>query len=235
MIDIHLPTLGVVLGSAAIDSINPCAIGVLILMISIIISQRKSIKRMLFITGIYILAIYITYFLAGLGLIFFLANIPITIAEYISIFVGTLVVIFGLFEIKDYFWYGLGFSLGIPPAAVKKIHSLAKNVSVGGAIITGVFVAGVELPCTGGPYLAITAFLSQNFNLTAFVLLLIYNVVFIMPLVVITLMVAFGTRLHAVKKWKQEARGVMRLAIGLLLVGLGWLLILIANGTINFG
>lgn len=235
MIDIHLPTLGVVLGSAAIDSINPCAIGVLILMISIIISQRKSIKRMLFITGIYILAIYITYFLAGLGLIFFLANIPITIAEYISIFVGTLVVIFGLFEIKDYFWYGLGFSLGIPPQAVKKIHQLAKNVSVGGAIITGAFVAGVELPCTGGPYLAITAFLSQNFNLTAFVLLLIYNVVFIMPLVVITLMVAFGTRLHAVKKWKQESRDLMRLAIGLLLVGLGWLLILIANGTINFG
>lgn len=234
-VEFDLPTIGVVLGSAAIDSINPCAIGVLILMISLILAQRKSVARMLFITGIYILAIYVTYLLAGLGLIFFLATIPITVAEYISIFVGTLVVIFGLSEIKDYFWYGWGFSLGIPPAAVKKIHQLAKNVSVIGAIITGAFVAGVELPCTGGPYLAITTFFSQNFNFTAFILLLIYNVIFVMPLVVITIMVALGTRLHAVKKWKQESRGLMRLAIGLLLVGLGWLLILIANGTINFG
>ena len=234
MIDMHLPTLGVVLGSAAIDSINPCAIGVLILMISLILAHRKSITRMLFITGIYILSVYVTYLLAGLGLIFFLSSIPISLAEYISIFVGTIVVVFGLFEIKDYFWYGLGFSLGIPPAAVKKIHTLAKNVSVGGAIITGVFVAGVELPCTGGPYLAITTFLSQNFNLTALVLLLIYNIVFVMPLVVITLMVALGTKIKAVQSWKQESRGLMRLMIGLLLVGLGWLLILIANGTINF-
>lgn len=234
-VDFHLPTLGIVLGAAAIDSINPCAIGVLILMISLVISQRHAIKKMLIVTGVYIFAIYVTYLLAGLGLIFFLSNIPITIAEYISIFVGSLVVIFGIFEIKDYFWYGLGFSLGIPPPAVKKIHELAKNVSLWGAVITGAFVAGVELPCTGGPYLAITTFLSQNFNLTAFILLLIYNVIFVMPLVVITLMVALGTKLHTVKKWKQQSRGLMRLAIGLLLVGLGWLLILIANGTINFG
>lgn len=234
-INIELPTLGVILGAAAIDSINPCAIGVLILMISLIVAQRKSISRMLFITGVYISAIYITYLLAGLGLIFFLANIPITVAEYISIIVGAIVVIFGIFEIKDYFWYGVGFSLGIPPAAVEKIKKLARNVSITGAIITGAFVAAVELPCTGGPYLAITTFLSQNFNLTAFVLLLIYNVIFVMPLVVITVMIALGTKLGAVSKWKQEGKGLMRLLIGLLLIGLGWLLILIANGTINFG
>jgi len=38
-----------------------------------------------------------------------------------------------------------------------------------------------------------------------------------------------------VKKWKQESRGVMRLMIGLLLIAMGWLLIFIANGTLNFG
>ena len=104
-----------------------------------------------------------------------------------------------------------------------------------GVILTGAFVAGVELPCTGAPYLAIITILSTNFNLTAFLLLVLYNIVFVLPLVVILLMVAGGTKLPAIKMWKQESRGVMRLAIGLLLVGLGWLLILIANGTINFG
>lgn len=233
--NIDLPTLSVVLGSAAIDSINPCAIGVLILMISLLVSQRKSTKTMLFMAGLYIFAIYVAYLLAGLGLIYFLATIPLRAAEYISIFVGSLVVIFGISEIKDYFWYGRGFSLGIPPSMAKKIHDLAKNVTVPGVILTGIFVAGVELPCTGGPYLAIITLLSRNFNFSAFILMLIYNVIFVMPLVVITIMVALGTRLHSVKKWKQESRGLMRLAIGLLLISLGWLLILIASGTINFG
>ena len=66
-------------------------------------------------------------------------------------------------------------------------------------------------------------------------MLIVYNIVFVLPLLVILLMVAAGVKLHVVKKWKQESRGLMRLAIGLLLVGLGWLLILIANSTINFG
>ncbi|TSC65793.1 MAG: cytochrome c bioproteinis transmembrane protein [Microgenomates group bacterium Gr01-1014_80] len=233
--DIHLPTLGLVLGSAAIDSINPCAIGVLILMISVMMGGKKSLGRMLLLGGLYIFAIFITYLLAGLGILYFLASIPLFVTEYLSIFVGVLIVLFGLVEIKDYFWYGRGFSLGIPVYFAEKINNLAKNISVPGVMLTGVFVAGVELPCTGAPYLAIITILSVNFNLLAFLLLVLYNIVFVLPLVAILLLVAGGVNLHAVKKWKQESRGIMRLAIGLLLIGLGWLLILIANGTINFG
>lgn len=232
---IHLPTLGIVLGAAAIDSINPCAIGVLILMISVMLAGKKSLSRMLILGSFYIFAIFITYLLAGLGLLYFLGSIPLFVTEYISITVGTIIVLLGLVEIKDYFWYGRGFSLGIPVVFVKKIHNMAANISVPGVLITGVFVAGVELPCTGAPYLAIITILSTNFNFLAFLMLVLYNIVFVLPLLVILLLVAGGTKLPAIKMWKQETRGFMRLAIGLLLVGLGWLLILIANGTINFG
>lgn len=233
--DIHLPTLGLILGSAAIDSINPCAIGVLILMISVFLGGHKSVARMLFLGGLYILAIFLTYLLAGLGLLYFLGSIPLFVTEYISITVGSLIVLLGLVEIKDFFWYGRGFSLGIPVIFTKKIHDLAKNITVPGVILTGAFVAGVELPCTGAPYLAVITILSTNFNFIAFLMLVLYNIVFILPLLVILLLVAVGVKLPTIKAWKQEARGFMRLAIGLLLVGLGWLLILIANGTINFG
>ena len=231
---IHLPTLGLVVGSAAIDSINPCAIGVLILMISVILGGHKSVGRMLFLGGLYIFAIFITYLLAGLGLLYFLGSIPLFVTEYISITVGTIIVLLGLVEIKDYFWYGRGFSLGIPVVFAKKIHEMAANVSAPGVSLTGVFVAGVELPCTGAPYLAIITILSTNFNFLAFLMLVLYNIIFVLPLLVILLLVAGGTKLPAIKMWKQETRGFMRLMIGLLLIGLGWLLILIANGTINF-
>ncbi|MBI2550073.1 hypothetical protein HYV83_02730 [Candidatus Woesearchaeota archaeon] len=104
-----------------------------------------------------------------------------------------------------------------------------------GIILLGAFVAAVELPCTGAPYLAIITLLSQYFDFTAFLMLVLYNVIFVAPLIVILFMVAAGTRLHAVKKWKQEGRGTMRLLIGLTLVAMGWLLMLIANGTVNLG
>lgn len=234
-IDVHLPTLGLVVGSAAVDSINPCAIGVLILMISVIMGQKHRVGRMLLLGGLYIFAIFITYLLAGLGLLYFLAKIPLFITEYLSIFVGLLIIIFGFFEIKDYFWYGKGFSLGIPPVFMNTIHRLSKNVTVPGVILMGAFVAGVELPCTGAPYLAIITILSLNFDFTAFLLLLLYNIIFVAPLIIILLLVAGGLQLKAVSGWREESRGLMRLGIGLLMVGLGWLLILIANGTINFG
>ena len=154
---IHLPTLGLVLGSAAVDSINPCAIGVLILMISVLMGGGKSVRRILLLGGLYIFAIFLTYFLAGLGLLYFLAAIPLFVTEYISITVGSIIVLFGLVEIKDYFWYGRGFSLGIPVYFAKKIHNLTKNTTIPGVMLLGAFVAGVELPCTGAPYLAIIA------------------------------------------------------------------------------
>ena len=230
---ISLPTIGVVIGSAAIDSINPCAIGVLLLMISVVLTGRRSLGRLLRLGGLYVLAIYITYFLAGLGLLYALTRIPLFVTEYISITVGSLVVLVGIFEIKDYFWYGRGISLSIPVFFSQKIHNMAQHLSVAGVMVLGAFVAGVELPCTGAPYIAIITLLSLNFNFQALMLLAFYNVIFVMPLIIILLLVAGGMKLQIVQSWKQESRGTMRLAIGLLLGGLGWLLILLANKAIT--
>ncbi len=232
---IELPTLSLVVISAAIDSINPCAIGVLILMVSVVMGGKGSTKRLLMLGGLYIFAIFLTYLLAGLGLIYFLASVPLFVAEYLALFVGGLVIFAGILEIKDFFWYGKGFSLQIPPYFANKIHNYSKNITIPGVIFLGAFIAGVELPCTGAPYLAIITVLSLNFNMSAFFLLLLYNVIFVLPLVIILLLVAGGTKISAIQNWKQANKGYMRLGIGLMLIGLGWLLILIANGTINFG
>lgn len=233
---LDLPTLGLVIASAAIDSINPCAIGVLILMISVILGSGKSIKRMLMLGAAYTFAIFITYLVAGLGLVYFFTAIPIVIAEYLSIGVGILVIFAGLLEMKDYFWYGKGFSLQIPHYFAQKIQEWSgSSTTVVGVMLLGAFVAAVELPCTGAPYLAIITVLRINFDWTAFGLMVLYNLIFIAPLLVILGLVASGAKLSKVQKWKEEGKGGMRLMLGLLLVALGWILILIANGVINFG
>jgi cytochrome c biogenesis protein CcdA len=235
---LDLPTLTVVLGSAAIDSINPCAIGVLILMVSVIMGTGKgSTKRLLALGGAYIFSIFVTYLVAGLGLVYFFSAIPIVIAEYLSLAVGVLVILAGILEIKDYFWYGQGFSLQIPPKAAAKIKEMSNSntTTISGIMALGAFVAAVELPCTGAPYLAIITILRVDWGLVPFLLMVLYNFIFVLPLIIILIMVAGGAKLSSVKKWKEESKGAMRLLIGLLLIALGWMLILIANGTINFG
>ncbi len=233
-VEAYLPTLGTVVVTALIDSINPCAIGVLILLVSMMVVYNSK-KEMLIYGMIYIFFVFLTYLLAGLGILYFLSSIPLYISEYLSIAVGTLVIIAGLIEIKDFFWYGYGITLSIPPEKAKKIHEMTRKLTLPAMILLGAFVAGVELPCTGGPYLAILVFLSQNFNFTAFLWLILYNMIFVLPLVVILLMVYFGYKIQYLKRWKQRNRQYMRFATGIILVFLGWLLILIANGTINLG
>ncbi len=233
---LDLPTLGLVITSAAIDSINPCAIGVLILMVSVILGQGGSTARLLVNGLAYIFAIFTTYLLAGLGLVYAFTTIPIVVAEYLSIAVGSLVILAGVLEVKDYFWYGKGFSLQIPKYFANKIHDYStKKTSVLGVMLLGAFVAAVELPCTGAPYLAIITILRIDFNFTALMLMVLYNLIFVAPLIIILFMVAGGTKINTVSKWKEESKGTMRLFMGLLLAALGWILILIANGTINFG
>lgn len=234
-VEAALPTIGIVIFTAIIDSINPCAIGVLILLISTLLSGKKSRRRMLAVGSVYVFAVFMTYLLAGIGLTYAFTTIPLWVAEYISIVVGTIIVLAGLIEIKDFFWYGRGFSLAISPGMAKRIHDYTAKITLPGTILLGVFVAAVELPCTGGPYLAIILVLSQNFNFLALLLLIFYNLIFIMPLIAILFAVYFGARVTAIKKWKQKSRAYMRLATGIVLIYLGWLLILIANGTIAIG
>lgn len=235
MIIAQLPTILTVIITAVIDAVNPCAIGVLILMLSVIVTQGRSIRRMVWLGTLYISAVFLVYLAAGLGLTYALAQIPLALTEYLSLAVALLVILAGILEIKDFFWYGRGFSLAIPLVFSRKLEHFAQRTTVIGVVLLGAFVSLVELPCTGAPYLAIITLLSQYWSAQAFLLLVLYNLIFISPLIVILALVASGLQLHHLKAWKEQARGKMRLAIGLLLIALGWLLILIANGTINLG
>jgi cytochrome c biogenesis protein CcdA len=231
----NLPTVITVIITALIDSINPCAIGVLILLVSVMLASKQSKARIFYLGTLYILVVGLIYFLAGLGLTKFLHEIPLIVTMILSIMASLVLIVAGLIEIKDYFWYGQGFSLQLPKKAIKTIHKMGKKATLAGVIFLGAFVAAVELPCTGGPYLAITLLLAQNFNFSAILLLALYNIIFISPLIIILGIIVLGGKVYNVKKWKLKYRRYMRLAIGILLILLSWLLILIANGTINLG
>lgn len=180
---------------------------------------------------IYILVVYLTYFIAGLGLLVFIQKFQL--ADVIGTIVGIVIILGGMVEIKDFFFYGKGFSLAIPKSQIARIKKYVQKASIPGVIFLGMFVAAVELPCTGGPYLAITTLLSRSFNLRAVYLLMLYNFIFVVPLIVILLMTYFGTSINKIQDWKHKYRKWMRLATGLVMIALGTLLILFAQNVIE--
>ena len=231
---IAIPAISIVIGTALIDSINPCAIGVLVLLIATLLSLSKNRVKMLGVGAIYITAVFITYLAAGFGLLVFIQKL--NISEVLSWIVGLLVIILGLIEIKDFFWYGKGISLRIPAKRAKQIQKYIKHITIPGSIILGIFVAAVELPCTGGPYLAITTLLAKiGFSWKIFWLLVFYNFIFVLPLIVILLLVFFGISAKKIQKWKDKEKRWMRLFAGIVMICLGILLILWARGIISFG
>lgn len=241
MVSASLPTFGAVLVTAAVDSINPCAIGVILLLVATLIKQDRK-RDILKVGSIYIAAVYVTYFAAGLGILYALTEIPTQVANYITTFVALVVISGGLIEVKDFFWYGKGSSLMIPEQYAEKIANGMENLTVPAAVLLGVFVAAVELPCTGGPYLAILTVIHQSLGTgsglpaVAFGLMAIYNLIFVMPLIAIMLLAYLGSyKVSEMKKWKHMNRAKMRMAAGILMVFLGWLLLLLATGIIRFG
>jgi len=112
MSDINLP---IIIGASLIDGINPCAFGVLIFLLAYLAKTTKKKSKMLVNGFVYIFAVFLTYLFAGLLLLPIIQSLG-SFSVYSYVVLAVIVVIAGLLEIKDYFWYGKGFSLSIFPS-----------------------------------------------------------------------------------------------------------------------
>jgi cytochrome c biogenesis protein CcdA len=214
-----------VVGAALVDSINPCAIAVLLILMSALLiagNKKKSLRAGLAFT----ISIYIAYFLFGLGLFSALKISGLSFWFYKLI--GIIAIIIGLANIKDYFWYGGGgFVMEIPRNWRPKLKDmLGKVTSPLGAFLMGFVVCLFELPCTGGPYIVILGLLANRMTMWASIpILLLYNLVFVLPLIVITLLLYFGfANVENATKWKDNNLRILHLIAGLIMLVLGVLI-----------
>lgn len=218
-------TIPVIVGAAAIDSINPCAFAVLIFLLTYLM-YLGSKKKIILIGSIYIATVFITYLLAGFGLLSAIASFHIT--RFVYYLSAVLVLVAGIINIKDFFWYGKWFTLEIPKSTKDIIEKYIKKASVPGAVILGFLVAAFELPCTGGVYLAILGLLANNGDkFWGAIYLLIYNLIFVLPLVIIMLIVLAGySKTNELESWRIKKRKYMKLSLGVGMVILGVLMLL---------
>ena len=223
---------------AIADSINPCALAVLfMILISIMVYNQGKKSKVLYAGLAFICSVFIMYFFYGAIIITLFTQLNEVLSKasyYIYRIFGLLAILLGFLGIKDYFMYKPGtFGTEMPLMLRPKVKRLISKVtSVKGAFLTGVFVTLFLLPCTIGPYLIFGNIISQNIIMTLsekmtiiiYILpyLLVYNIIFVVPMIAVTFLVYFGvTSIQDAQNWKDRNIRIMHLVAGLILVGLG--------------
>lgn len=206
--------------AAVIDSINPCAFSILLLTIAFLFSMGQLRAGILKVGGAYIFGLFVVYILIGLGILqalqFF--NTPNFMAK---VGAGLLIIVGGINLINEFF-PSFPIKLRIPAAAHRKMAELMNKASAPTAFVLGVLVGLCEFPCTGGPYLMVLGLLHDAATYVAgFGYLIFYNLIFVLPLVIILLIASDKVLLEKVQTWRKSEKARMRLWSGLAMIILG--------------
>jgi len=217
-------SLWVITYAGLVDAINPCAIAVLLILLGGLLVFKGQGKRRALLSGFsFIAALYLAYFLLGLGLVKTLQLLGL--ARVFHRLVGGLAVVVGLFNLKDFIWYGGGgFVMEIPRSWRPTMQKLLLKVSSPvGAFLAGLAVTAFELPCTGGPYFFVVGLLSNQLSMLQILpILLYYNLIFVSPLLLLTILIYFGyASIERAIDWKERNLRLLHLVAGLLMLGLG--------------
>lgn len=214
-------TLTAVVTAAAVDAINPCAFAVLIILITAVLGAGSR-HRVLFAGLAFSLAVFISYYLMGLGVYSAVEAAGATQAIYVV--VGMLAILIGLFNLKDYLWYGRWFVMEVPRSWRPTMKAIIQRVtSVPGAFFTGFVVSLFLLPCTSGPYIVILGLLGKTATRPeALAWLVLYNLIFVLPMIAITLAVYFGlTTAEKAEAWRTRNLRRLHLFAGIIILALG--------------
>ncbi|HWQ63373.1 MAG TPA: cytochrome c biogenesis protein CcdA, partial [Methanospirillum sp.] len=208
--------LSLIIGSGILDGINPCAFAVLIIMLINMMAQKS--RRAILVNGlVYTSAVFVFYFLSGLGIFSVIQTTGSAIL--FSIIAGSIALIAGLLMIKDALIPTDHPVLAIPSSQAGRISKIINVATLPAAFILGIMVGMFELPCTGGIYLSIISMISLHVDLLhSLVYLLVYNIAFIVPLLVILVLVLFGLPPERVNEWRIEQRRALRGIIGIVLI-----------------
>ncbi len=247
---LHLPVLGDVDASAvslpaftvavaALDAFNPCAFFVLLFLLSLLVHARSRL-RMLVIGGTFVLvsgAAYFVFMAAWLNVFRLTGELRV-----VTTVAGVVAMAFALVNVKDYFLWGRGPSLSIPDGAKPGLFRRMRSLTAGtrypallaGTVTLAVAANSYELLCTAGFPMVYTRVLTLNDLPTAgyYAYLGLYAVVYVVPLLVIVGL--FVWRLGSRKLGEAEGR-VLKLASGLMMLGLGSLLVVDPAALANLG
>jgi cytochrome c biogenesis protein CcdA len=209
--------LYLVIINGLIDSFNPCAIGVLLFYLALLLSLKVNKKLFISFGLFYILAIYTTYLFIGLGI--FKVYHLFGVHNFFGWVAAVLILILGLYNIKEFFWSNLKIPFLSSFFNRCRIPKWKPQATILSAVALGFLVGICEFPCSGGIYLATVALLTVKTTFwQGIVYLLLYNLMFVLPLVLLFFLVGNHIAFQYLQKVHQKTFRSAKLIMGLSMV-----------------
>jgi cytochrome c biogenesis protein CcdA len=223
-------TVPVVLSSGFADGLNPCAFALLVLFATYTLTLVNSVtadgtatiearRRLLGAGSLYVGAVWITYFVIGLGLLSFLSWLGQD--HLVTRIAAVLAMVMALWMLKDVFLPGVGPSMVAPHGTSGRMHQAIERGGLAGMLIAGVLVGICTVPCSGAIYLAIVAVLhASGGGLTGLALLALYNLAYIAPLVLLLAAVSNRRVLGQMGRWNRANSPWVKAGLALAVVAM---------------
>jgi len=232
-------TLLTVLGAGLLDGVNPCAFTTIIFFISYLALMGRKGREVLLVGASFIAAVFLTYLLVGLGVLGFVQSLGAIKFFSRVIYLLAALLCFLLVALSLYDLYKIrqgrieDMSLKLPQALQRRVHQTIRERRkmsgfISATFVTGFFVSLLELACTGQVYLPTIIFVTGVPELRghAVAYLVLYNLMFILPLVIIFLLTFYGTTSKQLTVFFRAQAGAVKLLTALLFAILGvWLIL----------
>jgi len=222
-----------VIAAGIADGVNPCAFATIILFMSYLALIGRKGKEIIYVGIAFIAAVFLTYFLVGLGVFRFIQSLSVfsVLSRVLYVLIAALAFVLGVLSLYDFIRARRGRAkemfLQMPGFLKDRIHKTIRVKArterfVIAAFVTGAVVSLLELACTGQVYLPTLCFVVGVAELrkNAIFYLVLYNLMFILPLAVIFVVTYFGTTFTSLAKVLQRRVALIKLLTSILFFGL---------------
>ncbi len=237
-------TFWAIVGSGLVDGINPCAFAVIVFFISFLTVYKYTRREILLVGSSYCVAVFAAYLLLGLGVFKFLYAMRgfAYVIKAFYILTALLCLVFFVLAIYDFIVYRKtkkteGMLLQLPHGLKVRIHKIMgfflrdKQKStlrlVLAALAVGFCVSLVEAVCTGQVYVPTCVLIMQDpqFRARAVFYLVLYNLMFIVPLVLVFVLALLGYESKGFNDFLKKHLGLMKILLCLVFLALFVLLV----------
>jgi cytochrome c-type biogenesis protein len=225
-------TVPTVLLSGVADGFNPCAFALLVLFATYTITLVNAVtsngtptlearRRLLGAGSLYVGAVWVTYFVIGIGLLSFLGWLG---RDHLVARVATiLALVMALWMLKDVLLPGVGPSMMAPSGTHGRMQRAMERGGLTGMLIAGVLVGICTVPCSGAIYLDIVAVLhASGGGITGLALLALYNIAFIVPLLALLLAVSDRRVLGRMARWNRTNSPWIKTGLALAVIAMSF-------------
>ena len=221
-----------------VDGLNPCAFATLAFFVSYLALSGRQGREILAVGIAFTVGVFLAYLGVGLGfykVLDLMGGLLTTLGRWVYGLTALLCAVLAVFSFLDFLKARRGeigdMSLNLPHSLRMRINAVIRRgrssrTFVAGSFVTGVLVSFLELACTGQVYLPTIIFVvsQPELRVRALTFLVLYNLLFVLPLVVVFILTYYGTGSKQLTRFLQKRAGTVKLGMALLFAALAtWL------------